>query len=181
MATLTPFSALDLLKTNQVNLDVLTENYDLEYYLNYQLQWPSLFFKVEAPNGDIMGYMLGKSEGAQLDWHSHISAVTVAKNYRRQGLGKLLVDQLVLASEAPDQDCYFMDLYVRTTNRVAFEMYKKFGFHSFRRVLNYYGAKEDAFDMRRPLKRDAQKLTSLKRGKHTAEERMLEYDYKNVN
>lgn len=181
MASLTPFTALDLLNTNEVNLDVLTENYDLEYYLQYLLKWPSLFFKVEAPNADVVGYMLGKSEGEGLDWHSHISAVTVARDYRRLGLGKLLVDQLVLASEAQDLDCYFMDLYVRTTNKVAFEMYKKFGFHSFRRVIGYYGRSEDAFDMRLPLKRDRKKLTSLKRGKHTAEERMLQYDYKNVD
>ncbi|GMM49148.1 peptide alpha-N-acetyltransferase complex B subunit [Starmerella bacillaris] len=179
MATLTPFTACDLLKINETNLDVLTENYELEYYLQYLLKWPSLVFKTETPDSEVIGYMLGKSEGVNLDWHSHISAVTVSKNYRRLGIGKLLVDQLVVSSEAEEQNCYFMDLYVRTTNAVAVRMYKNMGFSTFRRVVNYYASSDDAFDMRLPLRRDTKK-TCLKRGKHTAEERMLTYDYKRL-
>lgn len=181
MASLTPLSALDLLNLNAVNLDVLTENYDISYYLEYLLRWPSLLFKVQDPSDHPIGYMIGKSEGKDLDWHSHITAVTVEKDFRRLKLGKLLVDQLVLASEAEDQKCYFMDLYVRCSNKVAVDMYKKFGFHAFRRVLNYYmgSGGEDAFDMRLPLKRDTKK-TSLKKGKHTMEDSGLEYDYKRV-
>lgn len=184
MATLTVFSALDLLKLNAVNLDTLTENYDIQYYLEYLLKWPSLMFKVEDPTQHPIGYMIGKSEGIELDWHSHITAVTVEKDFRRMKLGKLLVDQLVLASQAADQNCYFMDLYVRTSNSVAVDMYKKFGFSVFRRVVGYYGgggSNEDAFDMRLPLARDLPKKTSLKFGKHTGEANYLEYDYKRLS
>ncbi|KAI8115771.1 N-alpha-acetyltransferase 20 [Lucilia cuprina] len=104
MASLTPLEATDLLEFNAINLDVLTENYDLEYYLLYFCKWPSLNFKVEDTNKHPIGYMLGKSEGLGFDWHSHISAVTVEKDYRRLGLGNTLVDQLRLNSDASDQN-----------------------------------------------------------------------------
>ncbi len=44
-------------------------------------------------------------------------------------------------------DAYFVDLFVRVSNRVAIGMYEKFGYVVYRRVLEYYtGADgEDAF------------------------------------
>lgn len=41
----------------------------------------------EAPDGNLMGYMLGKSEGEGKLWHGHVSAVTVSKNVRRDSDG----------------------------------------------------------------------------------------------
>jgi len=54
---------------------------------------------------------------------------------------------------------YFVDLFVRTTNRVAIGVYEEFGYSVYRRVQRYYQSggndeDEDAFDMRKPLKRD---------------------------
>lgn len=177
MTSLTPFNACDLLNLNNINLDILTENYHLQYYLEYMCTWPSLLFKVESPTTPV-GYMIGKSEGTGLDWHSHITAVTVDFRFRRLGLGRLLIDQLTLCSDAPDQRCYFMDLYVRTSNKIAVDMYKGFGFSPFRRVLNYYGSgkNEDAFDMRKPLHRDP-KGKCLIKSSHTVESRHHEYRY----
>ena len=48
-----------------------------------------------------------------------------------------------------------MDLFVRTTNRVAIGIYEKFGYSVYRRVTGYYGSNssgsteedEDAFGM----------------------------------
>ena len=42
-------------------------------------------------------------------------------------------------------DGYFVDLYVRESNKVAIAMYEKFGYTVYRRVLNYYSGEEDAF------------------------------------
>ena len=56
MTSLRPFSALDLFKFNLTNLDVLTENYDIKFYLSYLARWPTLFSAVESPEGNIMGY-----------------------------------------------------------------------------------------------------------------------------
>lgn len=177
MTSVTPFRATDLLTLNAVNLDVLTENYQLEYYLEYLIRWPSLMFKVEGPHRCV-GYMMGKSEGKGREWHSHISAVTVDMKFRRLGLAGLMVEQLRQLSETAEQNCFFMDLFVRTSNHVAVEMYKRLGFEPFRRVLQYYGSgkNEDAFDMRMPLARDPKRQT-LVRGSHTEESPHYQYRY----
>lgn len=108
------------------------------------------------------GYMLGKVEGTNLEWHSHITAVTVAWDYRRIGLARYLVKELQERSEDSLYNCYFMDLFVRSTNALAINMYRGFGFDVFRRIKDYYMSdgiepSEDAFDMRLPLKRDVKR------------------------
>lgn len=55
------------------------------------------------------------------------------------------------------QDAYFVDLFVRVSNQVAINMYQKFGYVIYRRVINYYSGEEDAFDMRKALPRDVDK------------------------
>lgn len=35
-----------------------------------------------------MGYILGKAEGEGRNWHGHVTAVTVAPEFRRQALAK---------------------------------------------------------------------------------------------
>ena len=152
MTSITPFRATDLLSLSAVNLDVLTENYFIGFYLGYLSEWPSMFFKSENQDGVCTGYMMGKAEGRNKNWHSHITAVTVSYDYRRIGLAKTLVEQFVTSSEDPAYDCYFMDLFVRSTNALAINMYRGFGFDIFQRVVGYYDERngsppEDAFGM----------------------------------
>lgn len=53
---------------------------------------------------------------------------------------------------------YFVDLFVRASNKTAIDMYEKFGYSVYRRVLQYYsGDSEDALDMRKALPRDVKK------------------------
>jgi len=47
-----------------------------------------------------------------------------------------------------------VDLFVRASNEIAKELYRKMGYSVFRRVVDYYNDGEDAFDMRKPLSRD---------------------------
>lgn len=41
----------------------------------------------------------GKAEGPREEWHGHVSAVTVAPEYRRLGLAKGLCDELERISD----------------------------------------------------------------------------------
>lgn len=41
-----------------------------------------------SPFLQAMGYILGKAEGKRTDWHGHVTAVTVAPEFRRQRLAK---------------------------------------------------------------------------------------------
>lgn len=150
MTSVTPFKAMDLLNMNHVNLDILTENFYAGFYFEYLSRWPTLCFKTVTPTGMCSGYMIGKVEGKGKEWHSHITAVTVAWDYRRMGLAKYLVKELQVRSEDSLTNCWFMDLFVRSTNNLAINMYKGLGFDIFRRIKGYYSsdgqsAAEDAF------------------------------------
>ena len=159
----------DLFRLNTCNLDPLTENYSIDFYLTYLMRWPSLFQCIEE-HGKIVGYIMGKVESSPtqyqnsphaLPWHGHITVLTIAPQYRRLGYATLLTKALERACN--QQNAWFVDLYVRASNTLAINMYKKMGYSVFRRVVDYYsddptgkggGKGEDAFDMRKPLGRD---------------------------
>ena len=42
---------------------------------------------------------MGKTEGRKQDWHGHVTAVTVAPEYRRLGLAKEMMNLLESVSE----------------------------------------------------------------------------------
>ncbi|KAL5529512.1 NAA20 [Sanghuangporus baumii] len=160
MSTLRAFRASDLFKFNNINLDVWTETYGISFYLSYLTRWPDLCCVQEAPNGRLMGYVIGKAEGQGLEWHGHVTALTVAPEYRHLSLGRKLMHLLELVSDEIYRG-FFVDLYVRCNNAVAIGMYEKLGYSVYRRVREYYGSvgpgkkdEEDAFDMRKPLSRD---------------------------
>ena len=149
------FEPDDLFRFNNVNLDKLTETYHNGFYLSYLSEFPDIFHVAETPSGKIMGYVMGKVEGKNEEWHGHVTAVTVAPEFRRLGLGRKLMSALEDVSEKV-YNGYFVDLFVRASNEVAIGMYKRFGYSVYRRVLKYYSGnpEEDAFDMRKPLSRD---------------------------
>lgn len=163
MTTLRQFEMNDLFKFNNINLDVLTETYNMPFYLYYMSRWPEAFTVAEAPGGDLMGYMLGKSEGKDELWHGHVSAVTVAPTYRRLGLAKTLMDDLEEMSTNV-YNAFFVDLFVRASNTLAINMYEKLGYVKYRRVIEYYSGEdstEDAWDMRKALPRDKSKKSII--------------------
>ena len=76
MTTLRPFRCDDLFRFNNVNLDELTATYYMPFYLQYLATWPEFFVAAEAPDGQMMGYIMGKVEGEGENWHGHVTAVT---------------------------------------------------------------------------------------------------------
>jgi hypothetical protein len=88
---------------------------------------------------------MGKAEGQNTNWHGHVTAVTVAPEFRRLGLAKKLMDYLENVS-VELYDGYFVDLFVRVSNSLAIGMYEKFGYSVYRRVLGYYSSADDGED-----------------------------------
>lgn len=82
--------------------------------------------------------VLGKAEGAQTEWHGHITAVSVAPEYRRLSLARNMCQRLEFASDGIYKG-YFVDLYVRCNNALAIKMYEGMGYSVYRRVREYYG------------------------------------------
>lgn len=97
--------------------------------------------------------VIGKAEGQSTEWHGHITALTVAPEYRRLYLARNMINILEMVSDQIYKG-FFVDLYVRCANHVAIEMYEGLGYSVYRRVKEYYGSlglgkggrdEEDAF------------------------------------
>jgi len=93
-------------------------------------------------------------------WHGHVTAVTVAPDYRRLGLAQLLMGYLERLSRDA-YDAYFVDLYVRRSNALAVNMYKQLGYIVYRQVIGYYSGEEDAYDMHKALPRDKERKSMI--------------------
>lgn len=165
MTTLRRFRCDDLFSFNNINLDKLTETYNLPFYLQYLAKWPEMCLAADSPAPDqLQGYIIGKAEGHGEGWHGHVTAVTVAPEYRRQGLARTLMNSLEEITDKVHRG-FFVDLFVRASNSVAIGMYKKFGYSLYRRVLGYYSGEEDAWDMRKATSRDVEKKSVVPLGR----------------
>jgi len=153
MVSLRPMLVDDLLHFNNVNLDSWTETFSMSFYFNYLTRWPECCAVAEAVDGSIAGYIIGKVEGSGEDWHSHISAISVAPEFRRSGVANRLMEYIEEISTKV-HDNYFVDLFVRPTNKAALSFYEGLGYVIYRTVVGYYSEDEDAYDMRKPLARD---------------------------
>ncbi len=169
MTSLRPFSIYDIYKFNNVNLDILTETYHTNFYGKYIAEWGEYCVAAENSIGNIEGYVLGKVEGKDKMWHGHVTAVTVSPEYRMQGLARAFMDYLEYITSAI-HNAWFVDLFVRSTNKVAIKMYQKLGYSIYRTVIKYYSddtnqPAEDAYDMRKSMPRDITGETSIPTGK----------------
>lgn len=84
-----------------------------------------------------LSIVIGKAEGGQTDWHGHVTAITVAPEYRRLGLARRMMERLERVSDGIYHG-FFVDLFVRPSNRPAIMMYEGMGYSVFRRIKNYY-------------------------------------------
>ena len=84
---------------------------------------------------------MGKAEGQGTEWHGHVTALTVAPQYRRLSLARSMTSRLELVSDESYRG-FFVDLYVRCANIVAIGLYEGMGYSVYRRVREYYGNSE---------------------------------------
>ena len=77
----------------------------------------------------------------------HLLSLAVDRSRRGQGLGGLLLDQLLI--EAHDESVELVTLEVEATSSIAVHLYASRGFEQVRRRPNYYGAGRDAVVMDR--------------------------------
>eukprot|EP01102_Stenamoeba_stenopodia_P014548 TRINITY_DN4841_c0_g1_i1.p1 TRINITY_DN4841_c0_g1~~TRINITY_DN4841_c0_g1_i1.p1 ORF type:complete len:103 (-),score=15.08 TRINITY_DN4841_c0_g1_i1:67-375(-) len=100
MTTIRRFTCDDLFRFNNINLDKLTETYNLAFYLQYLARWPEYYSVAVSPDMKTqMSYIMGKAEGKNEDWHGHVTAVTVASDFRRIGLASTMMRLLEGISE----------------------------------------------------------------------------------
>jgi len=83
----------------------------------------------------------------------HILSVAVAPQFRRTGIGEILMGEVI--AEAAAKGVAIITLEVRRSNLAARNLYRKLNFAERRVRKNYYGPGEDAIIMERRLNRDA--------------------------
>ncbi|XP_022264786.1 N-alpha-acetyltransferase 20 isoform X2 [Canis lupus familiaris] len=169
MTTLRAFTCDDLFRFNNINLDPLTETHSQGGLGCFPVpdSCQSKEHQVHVPGRRInRGEVMGKAEGsvAREEWHGHVTALSVAPEFRRLGLAAKLMELLEEISER--KGGFFVDLFVRVSNQVAVNMYKRLGYSVYRTVIEYYSASngepdEDAYDMRKALSRDTEKKSII--------------------
>ncbi|OHT06418.1 acetyltransferase, GNAT family protein [Tritrichomonas foetus] len=162
MVSIQPWSLEDIWRYSRVNIDEWTETYSIPFYLYYTLQWPQLAWTVSNNSNDVVGYILGSAKTEDpSQCKGHVTAVTVCEDYRRLGIASLLMKFLENTADKLFR-AYFVDLYVRPTNKHAQTMYEKLGYVLYRQITNYYETlNEDGYDMRKSLPRDREKKFSI--------------------
>lgn len=91
------------------------------------------FFVLEA-EGTLAAYM---GMHIVLD-ECYIANVAVKNNFRKRGLGQLLVNNALAVAE--EKDCAFITLEVRVSNQPAISLYEKCGFERLGERKNFYSS-----------------------------------------
>ncbi|XP_064547646.1 N-alpha-acetyltransferase 20 [Drosophila montana] len=166
MTALREFTFDDLFKFNRIVLDPLTEVYSISFFMAKILEFPMLAKVAVAPNGKLVGFILGSrvikdelvGDGKDLDLissHGHVSALSIDHEFRRLGLGSLLMERLHTSLD--QQRDWYVFLFVRSKNQGAIRFYQLLGYVKYRWLPHFYGD-DSGYEMRLPLPRDIERI-----------------------
>lgn len=122
--------------------------------LSFKTPWLRASFENELLMNNLARYMVCTEDGMIAGyigcWHivdeGHITNIAVHPNFRRQGIGKLLIEELM--RYARSEKIESLTLEVRVTNEPAIKLYQSFGFKSAGVRPKYYqDTNEDALIM----------------------------------
>ena len=95
--------------------------------------------------GNVAGFILTELAPDE----GHIITLDVLENYRRQGIGSLLL--AAGEKEAASRGGKRMVLETATTNKAAIALWRKHGYRQLVTIEDYYGRGRDAFQMGKDL------------------------------
>ena len=109
-----------------------------------ELKNPLAFWLVAMEGDTLAGYVGSQSVMGESDMMN----VAVHPDFRRQGIARRLIEDLVAALK--EQNCHSLTLEVRASNAPAIALYEAMNFHEVGRRRNYYrNPKEDALILRK--------------------------------
>ena len=115
-----------------------------ESSIAYELTNPLSLWLVAVEDGRVAGYVGSQSVMGESDMMN----VAVYPDFRRRGIGELLVRELVTA--LAEKGNYCLTLEVRASNTPAISLYEKLGFAQVGLRKNYYrNPREDALILRK--------------------------------
>jgi len=106
---------------------------------------PPPYARVARRNGRVVGYLFA---WFVLD-EVHLGNLAVHPDYRRQGVGRALLQGLMERSRR--RGASFITLEVRAQNAAAIALYSAYGFRQVAVRKGYYAGREDALIMEREL------------------------------
>ncbi len=139
-------------KMNLTDLDKISNilNTDFDDFWNYNI------FKTELENKNSK-YIVAKIDNEIVGFagiwiaidEAHITNIVTKKIYRKQGIGKILLENLIILSNK--LHLHSITLEVKQSNIPAIKLYEKYGFENLGIRKNYYKGKEDAIIMTKLL------------------------------
>jgi len=149
------FEEKDLAEVMRINWSCLPENYNSSFFLGIYRNFPRTFI-VATVDEKVVGYIMCRMEVGFSDIRrfrvgrrGHIISLAVLPESRKQGIAyALLSEALRNILEYGAGECY---LEVRASNKIAINLYQKFGFEIVRTVMAYYRDGEDAYVMSKLL------------------------------
>ena len=150
----------DLIPVMEINLKTLPEHYSDYFYESIMTEIPEAFLVAQV--GDVhVGYIMCKTEYGFSSFRrlgfvkkGHLVSVAVLPEYRKKGIGRVLVDEAVKGIRT--RKCVEMYLEVRCSNNGAIRLYEDLGFVIKQQLKSYYRDGEDAFLMAIELENDKQ-------------------------
>ncbi|TDG43206.1 hypothetical protein AWZ03_010366 [Drosophila navojoa] len=162
MTALREFAFDDLFKFNRILFDPLTEVYTIAFYASRVFEFPMLTEVAVAPNGQVTGFIMGSrvrnkqwgrngKDSDKMGSHGHVNALSIDNDYRRLGVGTLLMESFRVKLEVKRE--WYIDLFVRCKNQKAIKLYELLGYTKYSLLRKYYDD-DDGYEMRLPLSQD---------------------------
>ncbi|MCK9478927.1 MAG: ribosomal protein S18-alanine N-acetyltransferase [Firmicutes bacterium] len=142
---ITPFRAKHLEKLAKLEIECFDRPWSLNMF-ERELRNPFAHYFVALKEDKVIGYggmWAVAGEG-------HITNIAVSPQYRRNGLGRLLLQKLLKKAETLDLDVLMLE--VRVSNTAAISLYHSMGFFAVGSRKNYYYGNEDALLMNLTIK-----------------------------
>ena len=135
----------DIPSIDKINRGNMPENYNQQTYEIHIDLAPTLNW-IAAEDNSTTGYIITQIQDKV---EAHITSIAVNKEYRRQGIGKMLMLKMLIA--AKKRKLLSCSLHVRISNKGAVALYESLKFNKVRQKKGYYEDGEDAYLMRRRL------------------------------
>ena len=129
----------------KIAYESLPERYNPTIFNFFYESFPKGFLVAEK-NKKLIGFIIGTKTS---DKTVRIPMLAIRNAYRRNGIGSALLNKLF--EKIIRENIQFVDLEVKTNNKVAIEFYKKHGFVISEKVSSFYKTGEDAYIMKRSL------------------------------
>jgi len=139
------FKLSDLEKIIEIEKNSFPQPWSKAYFKKIYKEHPNDFMVAEL-SGKVAGYILGYVKPNR---SGSIGTLAVTRRYRRQGIGKQLVN--LIMQRMKQKDIKEISLHTRKKNRIANSFHKKVGFRTIEIIKKYYPNNEDAYLMRRGL------------------------------